>query len=375
MRDNKRYTERIIDPCMEMYEKILWEKRTSTEEMATLLLKERAWLEKESVLAIPRISIIVTTRCTLSCVGCFQLIPYYKEPYDVDLKEIISYMSVIVRAVDKCYAVDILGGEAFLVKEIKTLVEWLKKQEKILQISFTTNGTVIPDEQTRECLHDERVLVRMSDYGMIKRQTAFLSELENTGVHIAFETGMKWIDPGEGVAEGRSQEELKAIYKRCSSGKACKTLLNGKLYHCGRCANLYDLGMAYFEESRDALEVDVMEDISCLRKRIEQFFLLDYSNACDNCNIRLEDAKYIPAGVQKECKNGGVKRSDFTIISRRDYEVKEKMIGDCRKEIENQNLALENYKKMDTELRQMEAELRQYVKELESELARLKDER
>ena len=256
MRDSKRYTERIIDPCMEMYEKILWEKKASTEEMAILLQNERGWLEKESVLA---------------------LIPSYKKTYDVDLGEIISCMSIILCAVDKCYAVDILGGEAFLVKEIKLLVEWLKKQEKILQISFTTNGTVLPDEQTRECLCDEKVLVRISDYGMIKRQSAFLSELEKAGVHVAFETGMKWKDAGEGITQGRSQEELKLIYKKCNSGKVCKTLLNGKVYHCSRCANLYDLEMAFFEKSRDAFEVDKTEDISCLRKRLERFFLLDYS--------------------------------------------------------------------------------------------------
>ena len=363
MRDSKRYTERIIDPCMEMYEKILWEKKASTEEMAILLQNERGWLEKESVLAIPRISIIVTTRCTLRCVGCSQLIPSYKKTYDVDLGEIISCMSIILCAVDKCYAVDILGGEAFLVKEIKLLVEWLKKQEKILQISFTTNGTVLPDEQTRECLCDEKVLVRISDYGMIKRQSAFLSELEKAGVHVAFETGMKWKDAGEGITQGRSQEELKLIYKKCNSGKVCKTLLNGKVYHCSRCANLYDLEMAFFEKSRDAFEVDKTEDISCLRKRLERFFLLDYSNACDNCNLRLEDEKYIPAGVQENTKKGWEGGSAFTIISRRDYEVNEKIIKDCRKEIEDQQHAITDLKKMDAELRAMLADAGRQIEE------------
>lgn len=356
----KWYRERIIDPCIRMYETILWEKGLSEEDFNSRVRKEREWLEQEGVFAIPRISIIVTTRCTLCCVYCSQLMPFYEKPYDVNLEEIIRSMDTVLKSVDKCYAVDVLGGEPFLVKDLNRLLVWLKAQEKILQVSFTTNGTLLPDEETLEELRDEKVLVRVSDYGLLKRQSSFLSELEERGVHVIFESGMKWVDAGDGSARKRSVEELKDVYKRCNSGKACKTLLNGRLYHCSRCANLYDLDKALLDKARDTLEFQ--EDAEeTMRERIKKFFLADYSNACDNCDLALENKIYIPAGAQKNRK---IKNSDFTIVSRRDYEVKDKMLQDCREEIQRSQKAIDDLTKMNDELRVWSEDLQKEISRL-----------
>ena len=90
MEDKKFYQERIVDPCIRMYETILWERKTSAEEMERLAAEEKNWLRDERNFAIPRISIIVTTRCSLRCEGCSQLIPCYEKPYDISMEEIIT---------------------------------------------------------------------------------------------------------------------------------------------------------------------------------------------------------------------------------------------------------------------------------------------
>ena len=347
MENREWYKERIIDPCIRMYETILWERKCSEEELSAQVCKERVWLEKEEIFAIPRISIIVTTRCTLQCVNCSELIPCYEKPYDISLEEIMRSMAGILKSVDKCYAVDVLGGEPFLVKEIDRLLMWLKNQEKILQISFTTNGTVIPNEKTLQELCDEKVMVRVSDYGLLEQQSSFLSKLEKRGIHVIFESGMKWVDAGDGSARNRSEKELKKIYEKCNSGKACKTLLNGKLYHCSRCANLYDLDKALLDQARDVLEIKEKNEYN-MREYMKKFFLFDYSNACDNCDLALENKNYIPAGVQK---NKRIKNSDFTIVSRRDFGVRDKMLRDCREEIFRLRKAIDDLTKMNSELR------------------------
>lgn len=344
----ENYKERIIDPCIRMYENILWEKGVTEDELKINVEKEREWLGKEEVFAIPRISIIVTTRCSLNCVGCSQLIPCYKEPYDINLEDIIRCMDLILKAVDRCYSVDILGGEPFLVKEINKLLGWLKQQKKILQISFTTNGTVVLDKEIIKCLCDEKVMVRISDYGLIKQQSRFLSVLEDGGVHVVFESGMKWVDAGNGSPRNRSPEELKRLYRKCNSGKACKTLLNGKIYHCSRCANLYDLRKAFLEKSRDVFEIEGNGDVYTIRERLKRFFLIDYSNACDNCDLAIDEKNYIVAGMQN---NEEIKNSNFTIISRRDFAVKDKMIADCRDEIKSLQNAIDDLIKMNDELK------------------------
>ncbi len=360
MGNQEWYKERIIDPCIRMYETILWERKVSEEELSAQINKEREWLEKEEIFAIPRISIIITTRCTLQCVNCSQMIPCYTEPYDIDLEDIICSMARILKLVDKCYAVDVLGGEPFLVKEIDRLLEWLKSQEKILQVSFTTNGTVLPDDKTLKALCDNKVLVRVSDYGLLKQQSNFLSEMERQKIHVIFESGMKWVDAGDGSARSRSIEELRKIYRNCNSGKACKTLLKGKLYHCSRCANLYDLNKASANVERDVLEIKETDEHN-MRENMKKFFLLDYSGACDNCDLALKQKKYIAAGVQKNQK---VKNSEFTIVSRRDFEIKDKMLMDCREEIQRSQKAIDDLKKMNSELRAWSEDLQKEINRL-----------
>lgn len=360
MESREWYKERIIDPCIRMYETILWERKVSEVDLNAQIDKERKWLEKEEIFAIPRISIIITTRCTLQCVNCSQLIPCYTKPYDIDLEDIICSMARILKSVDKCYAVDLLGGEPFLVKGLDKLLDWLKNQEKILQVSFTTNGTVLPDEKTLKALCCKKVLVRVSDYGLLRQQSNFLSEMERREIHVIFESGMKWIDAGDGSARNRSIEELRKIYRSCNSGKACKTLLKGKLYHCSRCANLYDLNRASANVERDVLEINETDEHN-IRKNMKNFFLLDYSGACDNCDLALEPKKFITAGIQKNQK---VKKSDFTIVSRRDFEVRDKMLSDYREEIQRSQNAIDDLKKMNSELRVWSADLQKEINRL-----------
>ena len=359
MIDKKWYCDRIIDPCIRMYENILWERKLEPSEIEKRIKEEREYLENENVFAIPRIVIIVTTKCTLKCKGCSQLIPCYEKPYDTELEVLTASLDNLIQNVDKCYAVDIIGGEPFLYKNIEELVELIKKYSKICQISFATNGTVKLSPTILKSLKDNRVLVRVSDYGLIRKQAEFIEQLEKNDIAVAFSTDMQWVDLGDGRSKGRTHEELKSIFKDCNSGKMCKTLLNGRLYHCSRCANLYDLGMGFMDRERDLLEINCEGN---LREKLKYFFLQDYSNACDNCDLAYKH--YIPAGEQ-ESQN--IQQSSFTIISRRDFKIKEQLLKDCQQQNANLNEA-------NQELRTMNNELRKWTEDLQAENERLRNE-
>lgn len=335
------YNNRITVPGLDLYRGILWELGYSDEDIKKIIIEET---EKQGGgFILPRICICITTKCTLACKHCSQLIPMYNNPESEDVYAIIENMEKILASVDGIYNVDILGGEVFLVDEVYRLIDYLYENEKVKCISLVTNATIIPNEKIIMSLRKPNLYIKVSDYGLLSKQAQFISTMERKGVHVAVSTDMDWIDMGGIEKRGRDIEELKNMYQKCNSAKTCKTLLKGKLFHCGRHANLFDLGYC----NSDYLEIS--ENQGDLREQIREYFLKQVACVCDQCDLMVENPVFVPAGEQQ---NG--KRSAFSIISRRDFN------------------SYYNIKTANEELLNMNKELRSWSNDLVEEIERLK---
>lgn len=77
---------------------------------------------KKEVTLIPRLAVIITTRCTLRCKKCAGLFPYFAEKQDIAYQNIIKSMKAVEKKTDYIYCLELVGGESFLLLFANTAI-------------------------------------------------------------------------------------------------------------------------------------------------------------------------------------------------------------------------------------------------------------
>lgn len=72
--------------------------------------------DKNSILSLPRMDLVLTTRCSLRCEKCANLMQYYENPTDVKLDIILQSMRTLMQAIDSIETIYVLGGSRSYVK-------------------------------------------------------------------------------------------------------------------------------------------------------------------------------------------------------------------------------------------------------------------
>ncbi|MCR8712255.1 radical SAM protein [Campylobacter sp. W0066.1] len=93
---------------------------------------------------IPYLELVLTTRCTLRCESCNNLMQYFSpsNQYTCTLEGIIESLDLLLSKVDSIARVRIIGGEPLLFKYLPQLIDYLDTQKKILTFSLVTNATI-----------------------------------------------------------------------------------------------------------------------------------------------------------------------------------------------------------------------------------------
>jgi len=125
----------------------------------------RHWRDKwEKRVVLPRICIIVTTRCTLRCDKCCFHISDLRSHQDLPADELLADIRALLSRVDYIYDFCISGGEPFLHPDLDQVIRACAASGKAGIIKVLTNGTVIPDAKTLRALRDANARVNISDY-------------------------------------------------------------------------------------------------------------------------------------------------------------------------------------------------------------------
>lgn len=217
------------------------------------LLPGRVWLDK--------LDVVITTKCNLLCKGCSHLIPYYREPGDLDRELVLASMRKLNECFDWCNHYSVLGGEPFLNPDLKFFLEEVPS-EKCNRPQVVTNATILPDDpELFAVMRRKRIVVAYTDYpGNRERIGALLALLEREGVaYCAMHP--QWTDFGAPVDYQRSAGELKRQFIRC--GSRAMSLLNGRLYYCFRSAHCRNLGITAREDGC----VDLLNNSSAQNRR------------------------------------------------------------------------------------------------------------
>lgn len=245
-------------------------------------------------LEIPFIEYAVTTRCTLKCKKCSNLIPHFKYREELGLEEVKDSIENLFRYVDYIYRFKIHGGEPLLYTRLPELLEWIVKIDEIGEIHISTNGTVIPDEKLLKAMKHPKIELFLSDYPLeiAPQKSAVLRVLKDGGIRTHYMKGQVWYDTGSCEKRSITPGVLKKQIRRCLMAGG-KSLKNNCFYLCSRCANGEALG--YFaEEAKVKLEGDREK----VREALKNMYVLKECTGCRHCDSVGEKGHEIPPAEQ-----------------------------------------------------------------------------
>lgn len=247
-------------------------------------------------LEMPFLGVTMTTKCSLRCKYCADLIPMYgKDACDFDFNRIIRDVNNVLSSVDKVHTLILGGGEIFLYKQLDKAVSWFANQRKILTVCLITNGTVKLSEDILKILKNPKVIVRVSNYGnVVPGRKAFVSILKANGIVVEELKRQRWYDMGQMYDRDKTEQELISTYQNCGM-KDCKYIQNGKIWYCSRQRGS-ELGMIPRAIKSDWVSIDGHSDK--LRKQIENMYKKSYVTACNYCDGNNKSQKRVTLGEQ-----------------------------------------------------------------------------
>lgn len=248
------------------------------------LLSKVMDLPEDSFL-LPRLNVVITSRCTLKCKNCSSLIGFYQKTTDFDTGRILKAIDRIFSCVDLAYHVELLGGEPFLNKDFPIIAGHLLHTGKILHIDVITNGTLVPAEKDLEIFKDKRISVVIDDYGELStKMNALIKTLESLNVGYRINRHWAWADLGGFEERGSNPQQMTELFGKCNFN-SCSELLDGRLYRCPRSSHGTNTGLVP-EYKNDFIDVlDESLDRNSLKKNLKSFFYdKQFIYSCNHCD-------------------------------------------------------------------------------------------
>ena len=190
-------------------------------------------------------------------------------------------------------------------KEMHKYVDYIKKYDQVKKIVIYTNARIIPKDENLECLKNKKVILDISDYGLLDSKKKKVDELiklcEDNNIAYTRDVITVWQDCGRILPyQKRSEQEQKRVFDNCCNSDLL-SLLHGKLYRCPFSANGTNLkGIPNDKEEI----VDLYNDeipLNELKVKIKELtFDKKYLTACNYCNGRDYKTPAIDAAMQAE---------------------------------------------------------------------------
>jgi len=252
---------------------------------------------REHRAVLSRVSVIVTTRCTLNCDKCMAHIPDLADHRDMPFSALHADMQALFACVDQVYATILTGGEAFLHPELDKILRLCAESGKAGSISVQTNGTVIPDGIVLTALKDAKASVKISRYAPALQPDAerLKAILKAYGIPYTHASGTFWRDTGKLGHPQKGSEKRR--FGVCTV-PLCWSYVDGKLHLCAQTALLLERGLL------SGCEEDYIDmRTACpgaFRKKLRELLARRTVSACSYCLGDTYKTPKIPVAVQRE---------------------------------------------------------------------------
>ncbi len=250
---------------------------------------------------IDQVYLYITTKCSLRCRDCSVLIPYMETHENYDTNEILTDINNVLDGLGHVRIIDFYGGEPLLHPDLARMIRALRHENRIDRISIITNGTIVPDRDVLQAMHEEpRFMFRISDYGKISEKVDIIIELLEQ-YEIQYEiTNYAYWDRGTRIESRKDTEEQLIKKFKCCTASNVLHVNNKKGYLC--CAGSGGCNIGLFPESKSNY-ID-LRDTENLSERLKYFITRpsrgEYLDACKYCSgmhcIQFEEK--VPVAVQ-----------------------------------------------------------------------------
>mgnify|MGYP006090568941 FL=1 len=233
------------------------------------------------------LDVMITTKCSLKCANCSNLMQYYTKPTNSLHEGTLDAIEIINQNVDDISEFRIIGGEPLMNKDWAFIVKGILEKKPDRKIFVYSNGTIAPKDDHLKLFDTKNVNFIVTDYGKLSRNINNLTnKLEEYGITYVRTPPENWIDCSSLRHHKRSTSDLKEVFKQCCV-KYVYTLLNGRLYRCPFIANADNLNAI---PNNPANYVDIFSKKGDVKKQIEKLIKVrSFFPACDYCDGRPYD--------------------------------------------------------------------------------------
>ena len=268
-----------------------------TEEFVNYSLKaveicHQSFLGKENPRFMRSLDIVISTRCSLKCQDCSNLMQYYKNPDNITYADVRKYFDTLISKIEHIYEVRIIGGEPFMNKEAYEIIKFFLTHSGVSKVVVYTNATIPLKPEKMDGFDQKKLVFFVTDYGSLsKNTTRVLDVLDKKGVAYSAFPPRNWTDSGRILHHKRTIEENQEIFEKCC-GKNLYTIMDSRVYRCPFAANADRLSaipnnpLNYVEVSASATEMT------------EYLYGKKFIPACDYCMGRSFDAPEIIPAIQ-----------------------------------------------------------------------------
>lgn len=238
--------------------------------------------------------ITLTERCSLKCKKCAHACYNVgNRTQDLDLSEVYKSADMFFSKVDYINEFVLIGGEPLLYKDLAKAIEYIgnKYRSQIGLFSITTNGTIVPDEETLRVSQEYQVIYRISNYAkalprLHQSHEKLIKKLQKFEVEYKlYEEDGFWIDYGFDYLNNEMDEEtLIQTFDRCLT--PCREVRGNKLYFCVMARSVSD-NLHFNEGQDDYLDLEQLKGDDYKKVLLE--FNLGYSekgylDMCHRCH-------------------------------------------------------------------------------------------
>ena len=184
------------------------------------------------------VDVMITTRCSLKCVSCSNLMQYYKEPKNSEHDNTLEALEILNQNVDYISEFRVIGGEPLMNKGWDKIVQGIIDKNPERKVFIYTNGTIAPKDEKLEPLKgNKNVNFVITEYGKLSRNLYNLhDQLNKYDINYSSTLADNWVDCSTIKHHKRTAAANKEVFKQCCV-KYLYTLLDGKLYRCPFIAN------------------------------------------------------------------------------------------------------------------------------------------
>ena len=120
----------------------------------------------KNLLFFPDVSFLPSTYCNLRCAACLNFTPYIKKFEERDWSDLLEDLKLFFSCVDYIETFHVSGGEPLLYSRISDLLRFIAENygDRIYSLETVTNGTVVPNEDFLQVLHDFPITITVDDY-------------------------------------------------------------------------------------------------------------------------------------------------------------------------------------------------------------------